>query len=248
MQTIIKIFIFFSITFIMVSAIQAQNNVAKLNLAGIAVGQIDLQYERVTAPKQSVHFTAGYMPGVEYASRLQAMITEAVPNEKIDISTASLSGFQFVPEYRFYTGAAALRGFYVAPQLCFSSYKLKAVGSNNNFFTNKATVDYTSLGAGAQIGLQWLIKDRVSIDWQIIGIGVSSVTANAVGEPSYLYYYGNVDGLDDWAKSANSYMQKDARLALVKFMDIKRDDKTLIGKGATISPYFRTGLAVGFSF
>jgi Protein of unknown function (DUF3575) len=228
--------------------LQAQTNVAKLNLAGLIVGQIDLQYERVIKPRQTAHLTIGIMPGSNQAPDLQSRINAAVPNSNVKVSSAILSGFQFCPEYRFYTGEKELQGFYVGPQVCYSGYTLEAKGSHyvgSPYATNdNATVKYSALGIGAHIGMHWIVKDRISIDWQILGTGISFAGANMTGTTNL----DSEEGVAYWTNQANSYMQKDERLNLVKFIPLKSSGKTITGVGNTVLPYFRMGLAVGYVF
>ena len=219
-------------------------NITKINLLGLVWGQIDLQYERALDARSSIHATIGIMPGSNQAPEIQRRINEATPNPDFILSSAVLSGFQFCPEYRIYTSGRVFQGFYVAPQLCYSTYTLQVRTAYGSSFSASdiAAINYGSFGVGAQIGMQWRMKNNISIDWQIIGAGVSFVGLNAVGTSAY---YGNTGY---YADKANYYIQTDARLNLVKFVTLKGSGNTITGVGNTILPYVRMGLAVGYAF
>jgi hypothetical protein len=218
-------------------------NIAKINLLGLVWGQIDLQYEHAINPSSTIHATLGIMPGSNQAPEIQRRINEASPNADFVLSSAVLSGFQFCPEYRLYTSRKVFDGFYVAPQLCYSGYTLEARSIyRNSYSTNdNATIKYTSFGVGAQIGMQWRIKNKVCIDWQILGAGISFVGIDALAVTTN----GNAAY---WTQQANYYTQTDARLSLVKFISLKSSGNTITGGGNTVFPYFRMGLAVGYAF
>jgi hypothetical protein len=162
------------VSFLLVSQSgKSQDNVIKLGLTGLPIGQIGLSYERVMAEKQSLVINAGVLiprklPGI--------LVTSAELGDN-----SKLSGFSIVPEYRFYlTGRKkdAPRGFYVAPYLTVSNYSVKF---SDKYETHNIDIKGSLFiaGAGAQIGIQWLISDVVSIDWTIIGLGISRYSVQA---------------------------------------------------------------------
>ncbi len=223
-----------------------QNNAVKLNLGGLLVGQIDLQYERVIKSNTTAQLTLGIMPGSDYKADLQSRLNASTLNNVL-VSSAKLSGFQLVPEYRIYTGGTALKGFYVAPQLVFSSYKLAVIGTHDSgTATDKGEFNFTSIGAGCQIGWHWVVKDNISIDWQIGSIGLSSASAEASGTTSQWVYK---EDLQQAAYNANYYLQKETRLEPVKAMTVKSNGSNgFTASGAAAMLYWRVGFALGYRF
>lgn len=146
---------------------QSQDNVIKLHLTGLAIGNVGLSYERVIAEKQSLVINAGLL----IPRKIPGMIVTAA-----ELGTDSkMSGFSLVPEYRFYLSGKkkeAPRGFYVAPYLLVSNYSVEL---NHDYQTHNinAKSSLFTVGAGAQIGIHWIISDLISLDWTIIGLGVN---------------------------------------------------------------------------
>jgi hypothetical protein len=74
------------------------------------------------------------------------------------VQDVKLNGFGLTPEYRIYLSQSpAPNGFYVAPFVRYTNYKLTAEGT-----TDEAT--FTSFGGGVVVGRQWVFKERVTFD------------------------------------------------------------------------------------
>lgn len=184
-----------------------QDNNIKLDVVPLALGKINLSYERVVNEHQSAQIKLGFL------------IPRSLPGSLYDVSevedyggTASLQnkikGFSVSGEYRFYTGSSrkqALRGFYVAPYLKWNKYKIETTANFEYEASQSEYDDFTAeqqavavfngsgydidvaanfdagfrqLGLGAMIGYQWLIADRVSIDWNFFGLGIDHTVFN----------------------------------------------------------------------
>ena len=180
------------------STVKAQDNVVKLHLEGLAFKQINFSYERVLGDKLSAgakigFFIPGKIPGLVYSPDIP--IDGYVDNELLK---NKFTGISIVPEIRFYPGGKAPKGFYLGAYVRYNTYKLGLSQTTNYEFSNQEyqdlspTEDYYNLvnhtnksieatldlevklrqfGLGGQIGVQWTLGDRVTIDWGIIGIG-----------------------------------------------------------------------------
>lgn len=218
-------------------------NVVKLNLFGLGASNISLQYERALHKNISVALQAGFIP----SHGLPSQISSAVPS---DVSSIKISGFNISPEFRWYPGKKvakqAPRGFYIAPYLRYSSYT--AAGSftydDSTFYpafiqkkVASMSITYAGFGFGGMIGYQWVINNKISIDWWIVGGhgGSSKITARVDAE--------------------NAGQNDDIRKGLEE-MDVNGATKTITMSGNTVKlevaglPFagMRTGLCIGIAF
>jgi len=145
----------------------AQKNVVRLGLGGLALGNFNFDAERALTDNQSLSLNLGVL--------FPQQLPEALADGS-DLEFDKISGISIAPEYRFYTRSKkALNGFYLAPYLKYSSYSIGASGSYDGT-TGSVNGKLSTFGGGLQLGTQWLIKDRVSIDWSFFGIGINSNT------------------------------------------------------------------------
>lgn len=154
----------------------ARRNIVKLNLPNLGFKNVTLNYERILSDRTSAALNVGYI----IPSAPPSFLSEALGIDSLTISNAigadstslnnELSGFTATLEYRIYTKKkGAPRGFYLAPYLRYASYKYLFDDTIKDNFSN---IDsrVTTIGVGAQLGYQWVIKDRFVIDWGILGI------------------------------------------------------------------------------
>ncbi len=167
---------------------QAQQHVVKLNLTGLVFQNIGLGYEFAFSEKASGALMFKYLPERNLPfTNLFTGTYEGVDYES-PFETMRFSGFGFLPEFRFYPMEqhTAPAGLYLGMFLKYSSYKVTS--SVTGEFTDPQgnsvieTVDlvgeFKPLGGGIEIGYQWLINDRISIDWTFIGLGFGVARAS----------------------------------------------------------------------
>ncbi len=189
-----KILLLLSITFT-VHLVQAQEvnqqaqrkNTVKLELVSNMLyrNAMILSYERVTKPNQSFGITAGYQ---EFPK-----LTSLGSNIR-SVNSVSKSGFKLGGEYRFYLQKEnkfrAPRGVYVGPYVTFHDFR------------NKRTIEVTTDGApeqvtlsssfnilniGAQLGYQFVIGNRWTLDLILIGPSVSNYKAKLAIDGNYTF-------------------------------------------------------------
>ncbi|MBN8703405.1 MAG: DUF3575 domain-containing protein [Bacteroidetes bacterium] len=158
-------------------------NVIKLNLFGLGATSFNFQYERALHKNISVALGVGFLP----SRGLPSILTDN--DSSGTLSQMKLSGFSITPEFRFYPGKKqekqAPKGFYIAPYLRYSKYSMStsflfedSTGSGISKIPVDMKISFSGIGGGLMFGCQWLIKERVSIDWWIIGFhgGASNIT------------------------------------------------------------------------
>ncbi len=147
-----------------------RRNLVKLNLPNLAFGNLTLNYERLLSARNSVALNLGYIRPQKPISLVSDFI------EADELNLGEFSGLTATLEYRIYgKKKGAGRGFYYAPYLRYATHKLGYQSDIDGNFAN-ADIQLSAVGLGAQIGAQWLIKDRVVIDWGILGLAAQWYT------------------------------------------------------------------------
>lgn len=117
---------------------KAQQNVVKLNIFSPLVSTLNLSYENAFSEDKS--FQIGFF------------YTGA------KIVSTKFTGIGITPEMRFYLGDdAAPQGFYVAPFLRYTNFKLTEELTNGG-------ASLSTFGGGAIVGKQWIFKEKFSLD------------------------------------------------------------------------------------
>ncbi len=154
-------------------------NVIKTNLSSLAISHYQLQYERVTGPFTSFAVGFGISPNVSlpFASSVKDNFDDE--DVKNTIESISFTKFTFTPEYRFYAGKkGAPGGFYLATFARYTHMSTKNIYpfTTDDGIPHELEVEgtFNGYGAGAMIGMQWLLGKSITIDWWIVGpfIGV----------------------------------------------------------------------------
>ncbi len=238
-------------------AANAQNNVVKLDVVSLlAISQLNLNYERMIDPRKSVNVQVGWGWGADLSNNpgiKDALARNATGSNPNDIKMSSLTydgAFQIAPEFRFYFGdKEGPRGFYLAPQLNFTNYSFTARGThlygvNNSKTSNdKVNISYTAIGGGLQLGAQWLIADKVSIDWGFLGLGLVSGTVTATGTTD------DTAKLPTWAADAQTWVGGSGNLnGAGNFLKFSPSGNSIAASGSTILPSFRSTLCIGYAF
>jgi len=151
-----------------------RRNIVKLNLPNLAYKNITLNYERILSNRTSASIHAGYI----IPSAAPSFVTNALGIDSTALvgtdstSLNQFSGFTVTGEYRIYgKKKGAARGFYYAPYLRYANYKYLFAASISKNFSN-IDARLSTFGLGAQLGYQWVIKDRFVIDWGILGASI----------------------------------------------------------------------------
>lgn len=192
--------------------VNAQNNVVKLHLESLAYGAANIGYERVLNEKLTLGVNVGLIIPRELPTRFYTEGIDSPDYVAVDNLKNKLSGTMIVPEFRFYPGSkGAPQGFYIGAYLKYNNYKLGMSEtvtydlSTQEYLDLDPTADYypsvnhadrtidvttdmefklRQVGVGLQLGVQWIISDRVAIDWGFIGGGMNFY--KATGELSVI--------------------------------------------------------------
>ena len=141
-------------------------------------------YERVTKPNQTFVLTAGYQQFPSFGSIDNVHVTD----EK------SASGLKFGGEYRFYLKKenkyGAPHGVYIGPYASFHNYsndRTLEIDNEGILETVQFKTDLNILNLGVQLGYQFVLNNRWTIDLVFVGPSVSNyiLKANLDGDGDY---------------------------------------------------------------
>ena len=166
-------------------------NVVKFNLGSLLLFKnYNFVYERSLTPKISASLGYRTMPSTQL-SQLPALekaynlAGEEEGTLEEDWNDLKASNQTFTAEFRFYGGRKpGPRGFYLG---LYGRYATFDVDYNYSYETD--TKNYVipikstakGLGGGLYIGVQWLIRKRVALDWQILGGHWGKLTGDGSG-------------------------------------------------------------------
>jgi hypothetical protein len=155
-----------------------KKNIIKINLLSPIVRTASLFYERTLSANSSV------MLGFYYTG--------------FKAGDTQLSGFGLTPAYRFYLSSKyqAPAGFYVSPYLRYQQFLLTETLYNYNNNSNYQTKDtFRSIGAGIELGYQWIFRDIVTLNI-FGGIGYSAGAATSSSNSNNSFDTSPFDGAD----------------------------------------------------
>lgn len=153
-------------------------NIGKMNLSSLALTTFSFQYERIIGKKTSVSLGFRFTPSssLPFKSIIKGFIEDEgdSDNEIHDLlDNTRKSGVAFTPEFRYYLGKKAGKGFYVAPFGRYEHLSLKAPFFYDNDEGQRTSlngnISINSLGIGVLFGTQFRISERFTFDWWILG-------------------------------------------------------------------------------
>lgn len=152
-------------------------NIAKINLTSLAFTTFSLQYERLLPHKMSVALGIKFRPNT--ALPLKNQINNLVIGDEEDkelttfLESTKINSFVITPEFRYYFGKTAGKGFYLAPFLRYEHYNLSSTFTFTDMNDMKTNVPFKgsmeNIGIGLLIGSQFKIGERFTLDWWILG-------------------------------------------------------------------------------
>lgn len=229
----IKNLTFIAFLFINISISFSQQNVVKFGIVDIV--KLNFSYERVLYDNQSFGLNIAILPKKNIPNIL-------LNDELIKLNTETeLSGFSIIPEYRFYVGKnGAPRGFYLAPYFKFSKYSLIFLDEYNG---EQLSVKgkYNSIGLGLQLGIQWIISEVFTIDWNFFGFEFDRNTIS-------LEFTSDSDNIDFEALRDKINSDYSEIPIIGKRLIVDSGDNIVNGKASFLFPGIRSGISIGFAF
>jgi hypothetical protein len=218
-------------------------NVASLNLFSLGFQNISLKYERGLTPWMSARINGGFMIKHSY-SFLDDALADSSGGRDInsDFVKTGMSGWHVMPEILFYPGKkGATKGFYIGLYGKVDKYKFEMPVDVGDGYEYKGVASVGRVGGGMIMGCQWLIKDKVSIDWYFLGLGYNSNTLAVKVEKNGVWDITD-EAVEDIESSFTDLPVVGSKIKAEK-------DVNSIKVSVPFSmPAFRFGLSVGYAF
>ncbi len=207
----------------------------------VNIQSISFEYERMINAKNSFTFGIGF-------PNQQTLIGKYGYKPSEDLKSAELGVMHLRAAYRHYGGKRKLpNGFYVEPYLKYQKITGNASVESvdlTDVYKGNFDVNLSTLNLGFQLGAQFLIAKRVSVDIYFLGIEAGLLR-------------GDVNALSDQLADADNLKAdiEDAIDGLPAFIANKltvtqSTDKKRINVNADNAPYpwFRGGISIGIAF
>lgn len=225
-----------------------EKNLVKFGYAPFVTNNyINFSYERVLTDRFSAQLTYGYgIPKTELPAQIQDV-------EGFGSYAFKLTGWKLTPEFRMYLKKekGAPKGIYLAPYGRFSNSKISttfdmSIDKNGDgvLETSPGTLELSlsEKGFGLQIGAQWLIKDKVAIDWFWFGPRYAMQTVKLSASNSTLTP-------TDYAIATSEFNAELANSDIPGVdLTAETDGKAMFIKESFGMPWFRFGFSFGYRF
>lgn len=229
----------------------SRKNVVKFLPVNVPFQTISFEYERMISAKNSFSLGIG-IPNKKSIKGKYEIIDD------IDhLKSAELGTLNVRAAFRHYTGKSGLpKGFYLEPYLKYQkiSGNVEVEGNESGYsFYETHDVNFNTKNIGIQLGTQFLIAKRVSLDIYFLGFEVGQLSGNSnsifdrVGEASH--FKSNLENLFD---DGNEILYVgDILTTIGKKIEITQspDEKTISTKASNIIyPWLRGGFSIGIAF
>jgi len=152
------------------------NNLIKLGFPILNQPALSIQYERYLYKKIYLGFSANYVSEQEFFL-LKMIAKHRIKNNfaQQQLRNVKTEIVSFSPEVKFYFGKDTFEGFYVAPFVRFSNYRvnfpLQYIEDviTDNYQQVNFSGNFNTLTFGLSIGAQWKIYKNFYLDWLIVG-------------------------------------------------------------------------------
>tara|TARA_B100000768_G_scaffold44140_1_gene42896 strand:- start:1472 stop:2197 length:726 start_codon:yes stop_codon:yes gene_type:complete len=218
---------------------QNYNHGLSLGVPGLIVGNINVGYEKVISENKTLALHIGVIIPREVPEWLTfGDETSSAILEELDNSAEGLS---MVGEYRMYIGdKGAPFGFYVAPMVRYHDYQL-TVGTDFDGETVLMGTKLNIIGLGLQLGTQFKLGDRMTLDWNFLGLTIDQKTITIEA------YSNNAD--TDFQEIEEELQAEVDDLPLYSDkIELTSGNDFIKGKGSLIGLGLRSGLTIGYRF
>lgn len=237
MKTLLTALFVFCLAFTAQSQ-QPKNVFVKWAPASLVAGKVTVGAEYNFKKKQSLELFIG----------IPAAVSKQIDYDN-NTSEFDSKAFSLFAGYRYYFGKRGAKGFYVEPYVKYLEHTTDGFligdldGENARFDTK---TEYKGIGAGAQLGVQFLIAKRVSFDLFLLGPEANSVKFSSQSTDV-------ADSLP-WTFIQANEAEQNVKAALEDLpiigdkieVQVNQATKTVFTKYDGFLPGFRFGASVGF--
>jgi hypothetical protein len=175
-HTLFTVFFFCIIN--LLNAQVKKESIIKINVPALVFKNFSFQYEKAINQKRSFAVAVRFRP--KSSIPFQQTIADLFTDTTIRLDLARMGNIGITPEYRFYLGKkGVLQGLYFGPFISYNYYSgdapinYWAYNSQTNQFIPKVAVfkgRINTFTAGLQVGAQWKLSNKLSLDWWIVGL------------------------------------------------------------------------------
>ena len=207
---------------------------------GLFAGNISLHGEYKIRNKSSLTAKLGIPAKTNYG-----------PSYDGDDADLTLETFSFLAGYRMYLSRQALKGFYFEPFVKYVNLKMEGTAEGNlngDPVVMRLTNSYSGTGFGAQLGVQFLIAKRVTVDMYFFGPEFNFVDNNfkAVETSSTLPW--NSADAQEAEQDIRDFFDSFPFLRKKIEIDVNSAEKTVTANYSGSLPGFRAGISFGIAF
>jgi hypothetical protein len=215
---------------------QTRENVVKLHLQNFTFGSLSLGYEHALNEKNSLDFGIG----IPIKKEINSSLTDNLFDADYTVDKATLSNFHLRAAYRHYTGKHLVpKGFYYEPYLKFQTLKPSFSGYTSKNEKGSADATFSTFTGGFQLGYQFLIAKRVTLDFYFLGIEAGLAKIKLDGTTS-----GNIEEYKEDIEDA----VKDIPVIGDKTKVSIENNKVKVETGSIFFPMIRGGISLGIAF
>lgn len=142
----------------------------KINLGSLVVKNFAFQGESAIGKKTSLALGIRFQPNgtLPFINRLKNEINDP----DINVENIKMGNMAITPEFRYYFGKHALKGFYMAPYARYANFKMTVpvnFTSNSTRRTANFEGSISSFSGGLMLGSQFNLGKRLILDLWILG-------------------------------------------------------------------------------
>jgi hypothetical protein len=219
-----------------------RKNVVKFLPSNLLFQSLSFEYERMINAKNS--FTLGIgLP------QQQSLIGKYGIKAGNDLKAAELGTMHIRAAYRHYSGHRMLpKGFYIEPYVKYQkvtgSASVKNTGTNP--FEGVFDMNINTLNFGFQLGAQFLIAKRVSLDFYFLGLEAGMISGNVSATSSIIGDASKVTNLKN--EIENSIKDLPSFIGDKLTVTQPSSDKINVKASGVPYPWLRGGISIGIAF
>jgi hypothetical protein len=221
-------------------SITFRKNVVKFLPMDLPFQSISFEYERMIDPNNSLTF--GF--GIPIQGQ---MISKSLINNNSDITKAAFSTFHLRAAYRYYYGDKMLpKGLYIEPYLKYQQINGEATYEGTNAQNSKYKGDLTgqinTFNLGIQLGVQFLISKRVTLDLYFLGLEGGLANGKMITISNNNNDAGLIEA--DFKKTIS-----DLPFFIKNWLTVTKSNNQVIVEAKKLQyPWYRGGLSIGIAF
>jgi len=222
-------------------------NIIKINLYSLFVNNYYISYERLITKKISFQLGYRYQPYEYLAENFVGKKLSKLFSIDPRYYNFKTSNNSVTADVKFYLGRKAPQGLYLGLYGRYTAFDVDNIDytyilKNESVYSVPLISNVKGVGVGGVIGIQWLIKKRISLEYYIIGGHYGKLSGKLKSEK-------DLSDLSDEEKSDLKENVEDLfTISNKKYLTSTISDRGIDGKIS--GPFFgaRSGICVGIAF